>query len=146
MFHTIEENVRHDQVMDPVVLTADADGASVDMQQYNHVAFYALVGESGDTLSESVYLELEIEDSADDSSFSDAADADVSNTVSGNNTGTFAKIDAAAEDDAVYMTQYSGTARYVRPVANISGTHTNGIPVGIMAMRWGARSVAVTQA
>lgn len=141
----IEGQVRHDQVIDPVVLTADADGASVDMQQYEHVAFYALVGESGDTLSGTVYLELELEESADDSTFTDVADADMTNTVTGNNDGTFAKIDAAAEDDAVYMTQYKGSKRYVRPVVNISGTHSNGIPVGILAERFGAESLPVTQ-
>ena len=141
----IERNVRHDQVLDPVVLTADADGASVDMKDYEHVAFYALVGESGDTLSGTVYLELELEESDDDSTFTDVADADITNSVTGNNTGTFAKIDAAAEDDAVYMTQYKGNSRYVRPVVNISGTHSNGVPVGILAVRFGAERVPVTQ-
>jgi hypothetical protein len=141
----IEGEVRHDQVLDPVVLTADADGDSVDMKDYEHVAFYALVGESGDTLSGTVYLELEVEESADDSSFTDVADADLTNYVAGTNDGTFAKIDAAAEDDAVYMTQYKGSKRYVRPVANISGTHSNGIPVGILAVRFGAKTVPVTQ-
>ena len=42
-------NLKRDQVVDPVVISADADGASVDMQGYNSVAFFALVGESGDT-------------------------------------------------------------------------------------------------
>lgn len=141
----IEKNVRHDQVVDPVVFTADADGASIDMKDYSHCAFYALVGESGDTLSGSVYVELEVEESADDSSFTDVADADLTNYVAGNNDGTFAKVDAAAEDDAVYMTQYRGAARYVRPVVNITGTHSNGIPIGILALRFGAERAPVTQ-
>jgi hypothetical protein len=131
----IENTLKESQVVDPVVITADANGASVDMFGYDSVAFYALLGESGDTLSGSVYVELEVEESTDDSTFTDVADADITNSVTGTNTGTFGKIDAAAEDDAVFMTQYRGTSRYVRPVINLTGTHTNGIPIGILAIR-----------
>ena len=141
----IEGEVRHDQVLDPVVLTADADGASVDMKDFSHVAFYALVGESGDTLSGSLYILLEVEESDDDSSFTNVADADLTNSVTGATVGTFAKIDAAAEDDVVAVTQYRGTARYVRPVVNLVGTHSNGVPVGILALRFGAERVPVSQ-
>jgi len=145
MLRDFENNLKHDQLMDPVVLSASADGASVDMQGYRSVAFYALIGESGDTLSSSVYLELELEDSPDDSSFTDCVDAVVTNTVTGNNTGTFAKIDAAAEDDVIKVAEYKGSARYVRPVVSLTGTHTNGIPVAVMALRAGDGSLPVTQ-
>jgi hypothetical protein len=138
-------NVVHDQVVDPAVITSDTDGASVDLLGYDRVVFYALVGESGDSLSGALYTELEVEESADDSSFTDVADADLTVYVAGNNDGTFAKIDAAAEDDAVYMTEYRGSKRYVRPVINITGTHTNGTPIGIVALRIGAQYKAVTQ-
>jgi hypothetical protein len=141
----IEANVRHDQVVDPAALTADADSASVDMKDYDHVAFYALVGATGDTLDASNDINLEVEESADDSTFTDVANADITNAVTGANTGTFAHIDAAAEDDAVYMTQYKGTARYVRVVLNVTGTHTNGTPIGVLAVRFGAERVPVTQ-
>jgi len=139
------QNVKHDQVVDPVVITADADGASVDLLGYDRVVFYALVGESGDTLSGSVKIELEVEESSDDSSFTDVADAHLTQYVAGTNDGCFALIDAAAEDDAVYMTEYRGSERYVRPVINVTGTHSNGTPIGILALRIGAERVAVTQ-
>lgn len=137
MLRDFEGNIEHTQVVDPVVVKADVDGAGIDMQNFRHAAFYAMVGESGDTLSGSVYVELELEESDDNSTFSDCADADITNAVDGNNDGTFAKIDAAAEDDAVYMTQYTGSKRYVRPVINVTGTHTNGIPIGILAVQSG---------
>ncbi len=142
----IEGYVRHDQLVDPAAATADVDSASVDMKDYSHVAFYVLVGATGDTLDGSNDINLEVEESADDSSFSDCADADITNAVTGANTGTFAHIDAGAEDDALYMTQYKGSARYVRVVINVTGTHTNGTPVGVLAMRFGAERVPVTQA
>lgn len=145
MFRDFENNLKHDQVLDPVVLTDSVNGGSIDMKDYRHCVFYALIGESGDTLSESVYVELELEDSDDDSTFADCADALVTNSVTGNNTGTFGKIDAAAEDDTLYMTEYKGAKRYVRPVVSLTGTHTNGIPVAIMALRSGDQSMPVTQ-
>lgn len=144
MLRDFINNLKVDQVVDPVVISADADGASVDLLGYNKVTFLALIGESGDTLSGSVKVELEIEDSADDSSFSDAADADVEGFVAGTNDGCFAVIDAAAEDDAVFKATYHGPERYVRPVINITGTHTNGIPIGILAIRHGAENLPVT--
>ncbi len=144
MIRDFESRMKVDQVVDPVVITADADGASVDLLGYEKVTFLALIGESGDTLSGSVYVELEVEDSADDSSFSDAADADLQTYVAGNNDGCFGVINAAAEDDAVYKTTYRGSERYVRPVINVTGTHTNGIPIGILAVRFGKHELPVS--
>lgn len=114
------------------------------MRDYTSVMFIANVGESGDTLSGSVYLELEVEDSADNTTFADAVDADVKDTVTGTNTGTFALVDDATEDDAVYSCEYTGTERYVRPVINLTGTHTNGIPVSIIAIQTGYKYPPIT--
>lgn len=132
------------QVVDPAVVTADVDGDSVDMLGYGWCTFLALVGESGDTLSGSVKIELEVEESDDDSTFTDVADADLQNYVAGTNDGCFAVVDAAAEDDAVYKATYKGSSRYVRPVINVSGTHTNGTPIGIVAIRHGAENLPIS--
>ena len=145
MFRDFANNIADDQVVDPVVISADADGSSVDLKNYDGgVTFLALVGASGDELSGSVYVELEVEESADDSTFTDVADADLVGYVAGNNDGCFAVIDAPAEDDAVYKCHYRGNKRYVRPVINVTGTHTNGIPIGIVALRLGAKNKPVS--
>lgn len=130
-------NVAIDQVVenDLVAPTVDLNGSSVDMLGYDAVTFIADVGESNDTLSGSVKIELEVEDSADDSTFTDLADANLSTAVSGTNTGCFGVIDAAAEDAAAYSVTCRGTKRHVRPVINTTGTHTNGTPIGIIAIR-----------
>ena len=126
------------------VLTADATGATVDAFGYETVAITAIVGASGDTLSGSVYVELELEHSDDNSSWADCANADIKTAITGTNTGTFAKIDDAAEDDAIYSVQYVGGRRYVRIVANLTGTHTNGIPVAAVAVLSGSRELPVS--
>lgn len=144
MIRDIINGLKIDQVVDPVVITADANGASVDMVGYNWCTFLALIGESGDTLSGSVKIELEVEESDDDSSFTDVADAELQNYVAGTNDGCFGLIDAAAEDDAVYKGTYRGGSRYVRPVINVTGTHTNGTPIGIVAIRHGVEHLPVS--
>lgn len=134
--------------LDPAVRTADANATGVDGRGYASVIHQVHMGASGDTLSGSVYVEYELEHSDDNSSWSDCADTDLQNpdtgesgAVTGNNTGTFAKVDDAAEDSTLLAIRYVGTKRYSRVVVNVTGTHTNGFPVGAVALRSGAGAV-----
>lgn len=115
------------------VFTADANGVTIDTQGYGSCAFVANVGASGDTLSGSVKAELEVEESDDGSTWTDVANEDLTHYVTGTNDGCFAVVDDGAEDEAVYRTGYIGNKRYVRAVVNLTGTHTNGIPIGVVA-------------
>ena len=133
----ILNNVNIAQIIDPVTVTADANSSSIDLAEFGIASIVTLVGESGDTLSGSVKIELEVQDSPDDSVWTACADTDITDAVTGTNTGTYAVIDAAAEDDAVFSTQYIGDKRYVRTVVNVTGTHTNGTPIGAVAMKSG---------
>lgn len=123
--------------------TADANCTGVSMVGYSSVAFIVTMGDSGDTLSGSVKWELEIEESDDNSTYTDAPNASVRNYVTGTNTGTFAVIDAPSEDSTVFIGQYTGTKKYCRCVLNSTGTHTNGTPIGVIAIRSGANVLPV---
>ena len=92
---------------------------------------------SGDIEALEKGLQETLEESDDDSAFTDVADADLTDYVAGTNNGTIGLIDDPTEDDVVLKSTYKGSKRYVRPVVNISGTHTNGIPIGIVAIRSG---------
>lgn len=120
---------------DLVAPTVDINSAAADLLNYDGCLFIVNCGESNDSLSGSVYLEFEVETSDDNSTWVDAADAVVTNTVTGTNTGTFAKVDAAAEDDAIFTAAYLGRERYVRVVVNVTGSHTNGTPLSIVCVR-----------
>lgn len=113
----------------PAVITTDTDGASADLLGYDGALIVAHIGISGDTLGASLHTQIEVEESEDDSTFTDVADADLTDTVTGDNTGTICKIDAAAEDPAVHTSCYLGSKRYIRAVDNITGTHSNGTPI-----------------
>jgi len=137
MIKDMYENCEIEQVLDPAVVAADANCSSVDLQGYECVTFFALIGEGGVTLGTGVTIEVEVEESDDDSSFTDVADADLSNYVDGTNDGCMAFLDALAEEDSVYTTTYRGNKRYVRPVLNFTGTHGTGTAIGIVAVKQG---------
>lgn len=114
------------------VVTADQNGATFDSQDDLGMMVVANVGQSADTLSGSVKIELALQHSDDGSSWSACADEDISAAVAGGaQTGTFAIIDGAAEDEAVYKVGYAGNKRYIRAIVNMVGTHTNGTPMAI---------------
>jgi hypothetical protein len=118
--------------------TADANGTGVDLQGYEGAEVIANVGLSGDTLSGTVKIALELEESDDDSTYTDVADADMLGET-GAGSGEFALIDDPAEDELTYKVGYIGAKRYIRVVWNITGTHTVGTPGSASIVRMHAR-------
>lgn len=136
MIRDLYSDIKLTQAISCAVRTADANGVTIDTLGYDSgPVFVATVGVSGDTLSGSVFIELEVEDSPDNSVWTDVPNANLKNFVTGTNVGTFAVVDDAAEDDAVYICEYRGNQRYVRAVINLTGTHTLGTPIGIVAVQ-----------
>lgn len=130
----LHNNMRTVTSLVPATRTADANGTGVDTTGYESVELVVPLGLSGDTLSGSVKLDLEVEESDDDSTYTDVAEADLIGATSGTTTGNFGTIDAAAEDEKIYRVGYRGRKKYVRPVLNFTGTHTNGIPCAAMVV------------
>lgn len=123
------------QIIDPQVYTTDQTSSAVDLQGFESCLLVANVGITGDTLSTSVKVEFEVQHSDDDSTYAACADADIQDAVTGTNTGTFAVVDAAADDEQAYKCAYVGSKRYVKVVANFTGTHTNGIELGVVSLK-----------
>lgn len=123
------------QMLIPAVYNTDQNSSSIDLADCDDAVILFDVGNSADTLNGSNTIELEIEESDDDSTFTDVADADLTNYVAGTNDGTVALINAAAEDSTVIAVGYRGSKRYIRGVVNFTGTHSTGTPIGIVGMR-----------
>jgi hypothetical protein len=121
-------------VVSAEVLSADADGDSVDLQGFDSVTFVAVVGVGGITFTGVNKITLEVEHSDDDSTFADCVAAD---TLGEDSAGVFGSLISAAVDDAVFTVQYVGNKRYVRPVVNFAGTHGTGTPISIVAIKHG---------
>lgn len=114
--------------------TTDLTSSALDLQDDMAAVLLAHIGLSGDTLSGSLKIEAELQHSDDNSSYAACADADLSAAVSGTNTGTFAVVDGASDDEQIYKVAYLGKKRYLKVVLNLTGTHTNGTPVSVCAV------------
>lgn len=105
--------------LDCAVFTGDQNGTGVDLKGYDAATACFGFGASGDTLSGSVKIQCVLQDSDDNSAFTDAAAADV--------IGTQALVDDPAEDSTIYRVGYVGSKRYIRTKFDFTGTHSNGI-------------------
>ena len=127
----------------PTVTTAAANGTGVDLQGYKSATLVAYIGAEGDTLSGSVYFEISIEHSDDNSDWSDCAQADITNgTIAAG--GIWLKVDGTGTagtsgnpDSTGTVTQvgYIGGKRYVRGVIAKTGTHSTGTPIGLLVVK-----------
>lgn len=134
--HDLINNIKLEQSLDPAVVTADAAAAGFDRLNFRAALLLATIGESGDTLSGSVLIDVELQHSdALASGYAAVTDAaHINGTMDNLATGRVARIDAAAEDDVIVSIEYHGPKRYVRLNINLTGTHTNGTPIGVLSM------------
>ena len=133
----LSNNIKLMQSIAPVVADADANGTGVDTQGYENVAIVVDTGIEGITLSSTNKIEFELEHSDDDSTYVDAESSDVNGTLGAN--GLFLTLDANAESPQISEIEYLGTKRYVRVVANFSGTHGTGTPIAASVILGKAR-------
>lgn len=125
----IYRNILVTQHLHPVVATTSKTSTTIDLQGYDSANVLFAVGQSGDTLSGSLYWTLKLTHSDVDSGYTDVELADL------NNATATVVIDASSEDETVCGFGYKGNKRYLRAVATATGTHTNGTPMGIVALR-----------
>ena len=115
------------------VKTAGANGTTVDLKGFEEATAIVDVGAEGDTLSGSVYFEISLEHSDDDSTYTDCVQADVINgTIAAG--GIWLKLDGTTGGDpdttgGDWQIGYVGGKRYLRLVLAKTGTHSNGTPI-----------------
>ena len=122
-------------LLPPLNRTASATSASVDCQNFDSVAFAVNVGATGDTLSGTNRVELQVQESDDNATFTAVADADLLKAVTGGQaTGTFGVLNAAGTVNQVYETGYRGNKRYVRVALANFGTTSVGTNMDVVAV------------
>ena len=125
------------------VKTAAENGTGVDLQGYEGATILVDVGAEGDTLSSSVHFEVSLEESDDDSTYTDVAPAgSIDGTIAAG--GIFLKLDGTTGGDpgtagGSFRVGYVGGKRYIRVVLAKTGTHSNGTPIGAMVVKSHAR-------
>lgn len=114
----------------------DANGTGVDLAGYNSALVIATVGIHA-SLDGSNFVAIELEESDDNSTFTDVAAANMlcESPAAASTGGQFLLVDSTTEDDVIAQCAYMGTKRYVRAVVNVTGTLTNGIGTSVLVVR-----------
>jgi hypothetical protein len=124
------------------VLSADNTPVSVDRAGFEGVEIVLAIGAGGITFSGTNKIEFVLTHSDDDSTYTNVADADLLG-VSGTANGIIKALTAAHASPASYRFGYKGGKRYLKLLADFSGTHGTGTAMAATAIL-GAPLVAPT--
>lgn len=115
-------------------LAADNTPAAIDLQGFNAAEIILAIGAGGITFSGSNKIEFVLTESNDDSTYTAVADDDVLGATVA--TGGIIKALVAAHATAsVYRFGYVGNKRYLKLLADFSGTHGTGTPIAAMVIK-----------
>lgn len=134
-------------LIEPVLAAQVVSGAAgevavtaIDRQGFESLELVAALGESGDALSGALMLEFILKegDLSDGSDLAPVTDATLVLGATPDINGVVITVDADGEDGKCYSVGYVGNKRYAALVPKKTGTHTNGIPVAVIAVKGGA--------
>jgi hypothetical protein len=112
----LKNNIGVVQSLAPAARDADANGTGVDLQGFESATVVIDMGAEGITLS----------------------------TTTPDSSGVIATFDANGEAPAISSVGYIGGKRYIRAVANFSGTHGTATPLAVSVIKGHARSNPVS--
>tara|TARA_R100000329_G_scaffold135938_1_gene116456 strand:+ start:685 stop:1116 length:432 start_codon:yes stop_codon:yes gene_type:complete len=118
----------------PAVVTADANGTGVDLQGFESAMVVVNTGAEGDTLSGSVKFDFILEDSDDDSTYTAVTSSTSVTEGSVDSSGIFLTLDANGETPQISQIGYIGGKRYIRCKIDVTGSHSNGTPMGAVVV------------
>ncbi len=130
----IHNNIITASSLIPNVTSATRLGAPVDRRGFNAVEYVVLVGTNGDALSATIRFDLKIETSENATSWTPVTNPKLIQGASASATGVFLSLDAAAKTATQYRVGLLSDARYSRVSITVVGTHTNGTPIGVVAV------------
>lgn len=122
------------ELIAPEALDADNTPVSIDIDGFDGVGIYIHVGVGGITFTSTNKVEFKLTASDDDSTFAAVADADVIGCTVG--TGGIIKS-LVTEQAAATIDEfcYIGSGRYLKLLADFSGTHGTETPISAMAIK-----------
>ncbi len=139
MNRDLEPHIKPVPVFGPVVLDADNTPAAIDLIGYHAALLLLCVGAGGITFSGSNKVEFKLTHSDDDITYAAVADADVvmgQNADASVGTGGIVKSLIAAHASAdVTVVGYRGSKRYLKVLADFTGTHGVGTPLTVLVLK-----------
>ncbi len=132
----LHNNIDVIEALETIVVNNDTEGtgSSINLQGYTAAEIAVAVGQSGDVLSGSVFLELKLQHSDDGSAWSAVSDPNFMLGAVPDANGRFSLIDDPAEDGVTVAVGYIGPKKFIRVFVDTTGTHTNGTPIGAVAI------------
>ena len=130
--------VRAVQTIVPTKMTASTNGVAVDLKGYDSAMSLIHVGDSLDTLAVGLYHTFTLEESDDGST----GLATIPASGLRHDLNDFTTTTTPASDQKVIQTTIlagTGRKRYVRAVVTLTGTHTNGTPIGATIVKGNPR-------
>lgn len=119
------------QVIVNAVKTSTATSSAISLAGYDAASVIFDIGNSGDTLSGSLYWTLSLtECDTSGGSYTAVAAADI---VGWSGAATYV-IDAPTEDTLAVKVGYIGSKPYIKAVATATGSHSSGTPIGAIAV------------
>lgn len=137
MYKDIHSEMKILDVFGPVTIAADNTPAAVDLKDFRAAEIILGVGIGGITFDGSNKIEFKLTHSNDDVTYDAVTAADVLGEVSIGTGGIFKSLIAAHAAAQNYRFGYVGGRRYLKVLADFSGTHGAGTPLHavVVAMR-----------
>lgn len=139
----IHSNVFIDTLIANATYSADTTPAAVDLAGFDAAEIVLALGAGGITFSGTNKIEFVLTHSDDNVTYTNVADVDMLG-VSGISNGIIKAL-TAAQAAAIVRFGYKGNKRYLKLLADFSGTHGTGTPIGAYVIK-GEASLAPTLA
>lgn len=121
----INKDVAVAETLSPNIVTSTTAGDTVDLLGFRQAMFVAHIG----TITDGTYA-FDPEESDDDSTWT--------NISAGNLSGAFVDADSSA-DDTIQEVGYLGSKRYIRCNVTVTGSPSDGGPIGITVIKGAPR-------
>jgi len=122
----------------PIKSTADANGVIIDMQGFGSLLLIAGIGVAADTIDASNYVVHKVyeSDASDMTGETAVPRANILSEIAAGTAGEISLFDNVVHlaSSCVHATIFP-TKRYVRCKVDVTGTHTNGTPGAIFALK-----------
>lgn len=130
----LHSNIGAELAIAPAAYAADHTGSAIDRAGFNSLALAILVGVGGITFSGTNRIEIKLEHSDEAASgFEPVTQGDVQGVTVGAG-GIVRALTAAHATPSRTRVGYIGPRRYVRLVADFSGTHGTATPLAALAI------------
>ncbi|MDI6834515.1 MAG: hypothetical protein QMD99_02225 [Rhizobiaceae bacterium] len=117
------------------VLAADNTPAAIDLQGYNAAEILLAIGVGGITFDTTNKIEFKVTHSDDDSTYTAVEAKHILGVAAVGSGGIIKALIAAHAAAAAYRFGYVGGKRYLKILADFSGTHAAGTPIAGLVVK-----------